>query len=169
MALQVNHLILDKRRLEEGNGCSLERMSSTTVKVGTTRADCGDVLLGTQNPGDSPAGETESLGKTVNDKDVILVDILDVLGSRDGGAVAVARVVVARVELIADEGGPATANVLDLGQLGVLHNTTGRVARVRGQDDGCTTSNLLGNLVRMDMVSVFFGQRNGDGSKLDAL
>lgn len=165
----MNHLILDKSRLEEGNGRSLERMCCTSVEVGTTRADGRDVLLGTKNPSDSPTGETESLCKTVDDKDVVFIDILDVLGGRDGAAVAVARVVVTRVELVADESGTATANILDLSQLRVLDNTAGRVAWVRGQNDGGTASNLFRNLVRMDVVSVLFGQRDGNSSKLDEL
>src|SRR5690349_7760663 len=44
----------------------------------------------------------------------------------DGGAVAIAGVVVASVELIAHEGGALAADVLDLGKLRVLDDLAGR-------------------------------------------
>jgi hypothetical protein len=124
------------------------------------------LTLGTNDPGNSPSGKTEALGETVNDEDIILVDILNVLGSRDGGTIAVARVVVAGVELIANKGGSITADVLDLGELGVGNDTAGRVARVGGQDDRSTSSNFLGDLVGVDVVAVALGERDGNGSKL---
>lgn len=84
----------------------------------------------------------------------------------DGLAIAIRGVVVTRVELIADEGRTATADVLDLGQLRVLDDTAGRVAGVGGQDDTGTTGDLLCDLVRVDMVAILFVQRNRDGSEL---
>jgi hypothetical protein len=124
------------------------------------------LTLGAKYPGDTPARQAEALGEPINDEHVILVDILHVLGGGNGSAVAVARVVVARVELVADEGGAATADVLDLGQLRIRDDPAGRVARVRGQDDGSTAGNLLGDLVGVDVVAILLGQRHGNGSKL---
>lgn len=127
------------------------------------------LTLGAQDPGNSPSGKAEALGETVNDEDIILVDVLDVLGSGNGGTIAVAGVVVAGVKLVADEGGAATADVLDLGELRVGDNTAGRVAGVGGQDDRSTTSNFLGNLVGVDVVSVALVQRDGNGGELCGL
>lgn len=86
--------------------------------------------------------------------------------SADGRAVAVAGVVVARVKLVADQGGALAADVLDLGQLRILHDAAGRVARVGGQDDAGAAGNLLGDLVRVDVVAVLFGQRDRNGGEL---
>lgn len=61
-----------------------------------------DEFLRSQNPGNTPSREAEPLGQSVDDEHVVLVYILDVLGGRDSGAVAVAGVVVAGVELVAD-------------------------------------------------------------------
>lgn len=87
--------------------------------------------------------------------------------SGDGLAIAVRRVVVARVELVADEGRAAAADVLDLGQLRVLDHTTRGVARIRSQDDTGATSDLLRNLVRVNVVVILFGERDGDRSELE--
>lgn len=126
----------------------------------------GVLTLGTNDPCDTPARKTEALGKTVNDEHIILIDILDVLGGGNGSTVAVASVVVAGVELVADKGGTATANVLDLSQLGVGNDTAGRVTGVGGEDDGSTTGDFLGDLVGVDVVSILFGQRDRNSSKL---
>lgn len=125
--------------------------------------------LGTNDPSNSPSRESESLGKTVDDQDVIFVDILDVLGSGNGGSVAVAGVVVARVKLVADECGTATANVLDLCKLGVGDDAAGRVSGVGGKNDRGTAGDFLGNLVGVNVVAIFLGQRDGNGSKLNVL
>jgi hypothetical protein len=166
VALQMGHLDLDQVRLQHGNGGFLQGVNSTAVKVATARSDSADVLLGAKDPSNTPSGKSEALGETVNDEDVVLVDILDVLGSRDGGAVAVASVVVSRVELVADKGGAATADVLDLGELRVGNDSAGGVSGVGGQNDGGTTGNFLGNLVGVDVIAVLLGQGDGDGGKL---
>jgi hypothetical protein len=127
------------------------------------------LTLGTQDPGNSPSGKSEALGETIDDENIVLVDILNVLGSRDGGTITVAGVVVTRVELVADEGGTATANVLNLGKLGVGNDTAGRVARVGGQDDRGTTGNFLSDLIGVDMISILLRQRDRDGSELDMI
>lgn len=84
--------------------------------------------LGSENPRNPPPWQSESLGKTIDNQDIVLIDILHVLGGRNSSPVAVARVVVARVKLIADQSGAAAANVLDLGQLGVGNDPAGRVS-----------------------------------------
>lgn len=122
--------------------------------------------LGTKNPRNTPAGQSEALGQAVNDENIILVDILDVLSSRNGATVTIARIVVARVELVADKGGAATANILDLGQLGVCNDTAGGVTGVRGQNDRGSTGDLLGDAVGVDMVAVLLGERNRNGGEL---
>lgn len=185
VTLQVHHLVLHQRRLQHGDGGLLKGVAGPAVEVAPARADAAspsaaprapgrlghvrvDVLLGAQDPCDAPAGQPEALGQTVNDQDVVLVHVVDVGGGRDGGAVAVARVVVARVELVADKGGAAAAQILDLGQLGVGHHTARRVAGVRRQDDRGAACDLLGNLIGVDMIAVLLGQGHGDGGKLRA-
>lgn len=128
-----------------------------------------ELTLGAQNPGNSPSGKSEALGETIDDENIVLVDILNVLSSRDGGTITVAGVVVTRVELVADKGGTVTANVLNLGKFGVGNDTAGRVARVGGQDDRGTTGNFLSDLIRVDMISILFRQRDRDGSELDMI
>lgn len=127
------------------------------------------LTLGAQDPGNSPSGKSEALGKTVNDEDIILIDVLDVFGGRDGGTITVAGVVVTRVELVADEGGTTTADVLNLGKLGVGNDTAGRVARVRGQDDRGTSGDFLSDLIGVDMISILLRQRDRDGSELSMI
>ena len=119
-----------------------------------------------QDPRNAPSWQSEALGKAIDDEDVILVHIFDVLGCGNGGTVTVACVVVARVEFVADERGAAATDVLDLSQLGILDDPACGIARVRSQNDRRAASNLLGNLVRMDMVAILLRQGNGNGSKL---
>lgn len=87
-------------------------------------------------------------------------------GSADGGTIAVTGVVVPGVELVADKGGALPADVLDLGQLGIGDDPAGRVPRVRGQNDTSATSNLLGNLVRVDVIAVLLGQGDWNSGEL---
>lgn len=86
--------------------------------------------LGSQDPCNSPSRQSESLRKTIDDKNIIFINILDVFGGRNSSSVAVTSVVVARVKLIADQGGSATANVLNLGQLRVGNDSAGRVSGI---------------------------------------
>ncbi len=204
VALEMDHFLLDQRRVEELHGCLLEGVVCAAVEIAATRSDAvifglasNDMYLskttvayalmysmaslvsklaryacqmlrtlGSQDPSNSPAGKTEALGKPINNQDIVLVDILDILGTRNGGSVAVAGVVVARVELVADKGRASTANVLNLGQLGVGHDTARGVARVGGQNDRGTAGNFLCNLVGVDVVAVLFIQRDGNRRKL---
>ena len=122
--------------------------------------------LWTDNPGNSPAGKSESLGKTVDDQDIVFVDIIDVLSRGYGGPVAVAGVVVATVELIHDQCSSVTADILDLGELRVLDYFPRRIAGVRGQDDRGSSCDLLGDLVGVDVVVVRFGKRGRDSCEL---
>jgi len=39
-----------------------------------------DEFLRAQNPRDSPARQAESLGKAINNEDIIIVNVLDVFG-----------------------------------------------------------------------------------------
>ena len=84
----------------------------------------------------------------------------------DGRAIAVAGVVVARVELVAHKRGTLAAQVLDLGQLRVLDDAAGRVPGVGREDHAGAAGNLLGDLVGVDVVAVFLGQGDGDGGEL---
>lgn len=93
------------------------------------------LTLRSKDPGDSPSWQAEALGKTINDKNIVLVDIVNVLCCRYRAAVAVAGVVVSRVELIGDESTSVSAQVLNLCKFGVLDNTSCRVARVRGENN----------------------------------
>ena len=122
--------------------------------------------LGTNDPSNSPARESEALSETINNKNIILINILNILRRRDGSTITVASVVVARVELITDESSTTTANVLNLRQLRVSNHPTSRVTRVRRQDDRGTTSDFLSNLVRMDMVAILLVERHRNGSKV---
>jgi hypothetical protein len=49
-----------------------------------------------------PAWKAKTLGQAVDDEDVVLIDVFDVVGGRDDGAVTVAGVVVAAVEFVHD-------------------------------------------------------------------
>lgn len=86
--------------------------------------------LWTDDPCDSPAGKSEALGKTVDDQDVVFVDIFDVLSGRNGSTIAIAGVVVSTIKLIHDKCRSVTADILDLSELGVLYNFASGVAGV---------------------------------------
>lgn len=89
-----------------------------------------DKLLGANDPGYTPSRKTESLGETVNDEHIVLVHVLDVVGGRDDGAVAVCGVVVSAVELVHDQSRAVSADVLDLGEFGVGDHLAGWVTGV---------------------------------------
>jgi hypothetical protein len=88
------------------------------------------LTLGTNDPRNSPSRKSEALSEAIDNQDIVLIDVLDVLGSRNGGTIAVAGIVVSGVEFVTDKGGTASAKVLDLSQLGVGNDSAGRVARV---------------------------------------
>ena len=117
--LQSAHFVTDTGRRKHLNGSFLEGHVATSVKVGTAGTDGLDEFLGSNNPRYTPSGETESLGKTVNDEHIVLVYILDVVGSRDDGTVAVGGVVVSAVKLVHDQSRAVPADVLDLGKFRV--------------------------------------------------
>jgi hypothetical protein len=58
---------------------------------------------------------------------------------------------------------------LNLGEFGVLDYFSSGVAGVGGEDDGCSSGDFFGNLVRVDMVSIFFTERRWDSRKLRAV
>lgn len=184
VVLEGDHFLLHERGVEHGDGGFLEGDVGAAVEVAPARADAMggelvgwlrgdgrgderlDEFLGAEDPRDAPAGEAEALGEAVDNEDVVFVDVDDVLRGADGGAVAVAGVVVARVELVRDEGGALAADVLDLGQLGVGDDAAGGVPRVGGEDDAGAAGDFLGNLFGVDVVAVFFGQGDRDGGEL---
>lgn len=122
--------------------------------------------LGTKNPSNTPAWKSEALGQTINNKDIILIDVLYVLRRGDRAAVAVASIVVPGIEFITDEGGTTTADILDLSQLGVRNDATSGVAGIRGQNDGGAAGNLFRDTIRMDMIAVLLRKRNRNGREL---
>jgi len=50
-----------------------------------------------------PAGKAKTLGQAVDDEDVIFINILDVVGGGDDGAVAIAGIIVPAVKLVHNE------------------------------------------------------------------
>ena len=166
VALQSLHLGLYQSRLEHRDGRLLERNVGAAIEVGATAANGLDKLLGTQDPSYAPAGQAEALGQAVNDEDVIYVDVLDVLGGGNGRAVAVGGVVVAGVELVADQSGTLAAEVLDLAQFRIGDDAAGGVAWVGGDDDGSAAGDFLGDLLGVDVVAVFLRQRDGNGGEV---
>lgn len=92
----------------------------------------------------------------------ILIDIDNVGGTADCRAITVSGVIVTTVEFIQNERCAISADVLDLGKLVIRDEVSSRVTGVRRQEDRSSTSNLLRDLVGMDMVVVFFGERNGN-------
>jgi hypothetical protein len=133
----------------------LERHIRATIQITPARSDSLDKLLRTHNPGDSPSGKSETLGQTINDEHIVLIYILDVLGGGDSGAVTVRRVVISTIELIHDQSGSVTTDVLNLSKFRVLYDFSRGVTWVRCQDDGGTARDFIGDLVWVDVVSVF--------------
>jgi hypothetical protein len=81
----------------------LEGDVGSAVEVTAARAESGDEFFGPNDPADAPTGKTEALRQAVDEDDVISVDVEDVGGGGDGGAVAVGAVVIPRVEFVKDE------------------------------------------------------------------
>lgn len=133
--LERLHLMEHFVGFEHGNGGFLKWDIGTAVQVGAARANRADVFLGTNHPGDAPSGEAEPFRQAIDEQNVIFVHVFDVVGGADGSPVASGGVVVTAVELVHDQGGPATTDILDFGQFGVADHLTGRIARVRGQND----------------------------------
>ena len=65
-----------------------------TVKVRATGSKSFDELFRSYDPSESPARKSATLGQTVDDKDVIPVNILDIVRRADNTTVAIRRVVV---------------------------------------------------------------------------
>lgn len=122
--------------------------------------------LGTEDPGNSPAGQAEALGKPINNQNIVLINILDIFGGGNRSSIAVSCVVVARVKLVTDKRCAATTNILNFSQLGISDNAACGIARVRGQNDRGAASNFLCNLVGVNVVAILLIQRDGNGRKL---
>jgi hypothetical protein len=133
----------------------LKRHIRTTIQIRTTRSNRLDKFLGPNNPCDSPARQAKPLGQAIDNENIVLIHILDILSRGDSSAVTVRSVVIPTVELIHNQSGSIPADILDLSELGVLDYLSGRVPRVGSQDDGSTARDFLGNLVWVDVVSVF--------------
>jgi len=166
MLLQSLHLLSHLVRLKHRDSGLLERDISTTIQITTTASNRLDELFWSHNPRDSPSWKSEPLGETIDDQDIVLVNVVDVLRGTDRGAVAVGSIVVSTVELIHDQRSSITADVLNLGEFGVLDYFSGGIAGVGGEDDGGSSGDFFGDLVRMNMVSIFFTERRWDSRKL---
>lgn len=129
-------------------------MSTWSFSTPVHRKGRERTYLRSNNPSNSPARKPEALSKAIYDQYVVLIHILDVLSRGNRRPIAVRSVIVATVELIHDEGGAVTADILDLCELGVLDDFAGRVARVRGQDNGRAASDLLCDFVGVDVVAI---------------
>jgi hypothetical protein len=124
--------------------------------------------LRSNNPSNSPTWKSESLGQTINDQHIVLIHIINILRRGNGSAVTVWRVIVPAIELIHDKRCSVTADILNLCELRVLDYSSGRIPWVRSENDWCSTWNLLSDLVRVDVIAIWFGQgslSNGDVSK----
>jgi hypothetical protein len=164
MHLQSPHLVADARRREHLYGGFLEGHVAASVEVRAAGADGVDELLGTKDPRNTPSGKTETLREAVDDEHVVLVDIFDVVGGGNNGAVAVGCVVVSAVEFVHDQRSAVTADILDLCEFGVRHHLSRRVTRVGCKDNRSTTSDFLRNLVRRHMILVRLSEGNRDSS-----
>lgn len=95
VSLQSAHLMADLGGLQHLDGSLLEGHVGATVQVRTARADGLDELLGADNPSNTPARQTEALGQTVNNENIVLININNIVRRRNDGSIAVRRVVVA--------------------------------------------------------------------------
>ena len=166
MSLQRNHLRVDFGRIQHANRGLLERHIGAAVEIASARSQRFDELLGADNPGYTPTGQTETFGQAIDEEDVVMVDIEDVARSGDGRAVAVMIVSVARVEFVEDERCPVTADVLDFGKLLWVERVTSWVTRVRSQYDRGAAGELFGYLVGVDVVAVGGRERRWDRHEL---
>ena len=77
---------------------------------------------------------------------IIHIDVLHKAGARYGGAVAVIRVVVARVELVHDQRAAAPTDVHNLAELCALDGVAGGISRIGRQDDLDASLDLVPDL-----------------------
>lgn len=82
-------------------------MARSSIQETARLRDGRDEVLGTDDPADTPAGETEALGKTVNDDDRVRVHVVNVGSTTEAlaGPRLVVPVLVPRVELVQYNGG----------------------------------------------------------------
>jgi hypothetical protein len=95
--------VLDERGVEHRDCGFLEGDVGSAVEVAAAGAEGGDKFFGADDPADAPTGQAETLSQAVDKDDVVGVDVDDVGGGGDGGAVAVSAVVVPGVEFVEDE------------------------------------------------------------------
>lgn len=93
----------------------------------------------------------------------VLVDILDILGTTQSRAVATCCVIVPSVKLIQDQSGAVTADILDSRKFWVCNDMAGRISGIRGQENRSTSSDLLCDLIRVNVIMIALGQRNRNG------
>lgn len=134
--LQSLHFVVHFIRLEHRDRGFLEGHIGPSIEIRAAGADCFDELFRPDDPGYSPAWETEAFGQTVDNEHVVLVNVDDVVCCADHRAIAVRGIVVPAVELVHDERCAVAAQVLDLRQLRVHHHLPSGVARVGRQDHG---------------------------------
>ena len=84
----------------------------------------------------------------------ICVDVLDVVRGTNHFAVALTCIVIPTVKLVHDERRSISTDVLNLLQIRVGNHLSARVSRVRRQNHRDAPTDLVGNLFRMDMVSI---------------
>lgn len=97
----------------------------------------------------------------------ILVDVLHVRRTADRRAITIRRVVVATVELIQNQRRAVPTDILDARQLLIGDEVTRGVTGVGGENDGGSTSDLLGDLVGVDVIVVVFSEGHRDRSDLN--
>ena len=51
-----------------------------------------------------------------------------------------------------------SSNVLNLSKFGILHHLTGGIARVGSQYHGGSSCDLIGNLLRVNVIAIGFGK-----------
>jgi hypothetical protein len=106
------------------------------------------------NPSNSPTWQPESLRQTIDNQNIVLIHVFDILRGADCCPVTVARVVISTIKLVHDEGRSVSTDILDLCQLWILDNSPCRIAWVGCQYYRSAASNLLSDLVGMDMIAV---------------
>ncbi len=138
-----------------------------TVKIRPTRADGLDKIFRPNDPCDTPPWQTKAFCEPVYNDHIVVIHILDIIGGGHSSTVTIGGVVVAAVELIHDQSSSITADVLNLGELRVLHDLACWVTRVRSQDDRHAAGDLISDLIRMDMITIFLREWRRNGRELE--
>jgi hypothetical protein len=91
--------------------------------------------LRANNPCNSPSRKSKSLSKSIDDQNIIFVNILNIFSCTYSCAITVTCVIVTTIEFVHDQRGSVPADVLDLSELGVFDNLSCRIAGVGGKDN----------------------------------